>query len=107
VGVRHGATGPGRAFEGGDGLLAVGQVIQRLPRVARRVAAGSPHQGMGPAVAHLELEQLRHRAPGAPSAPGAAARGRTGLAAEVRWAADVGAEAVDVKLVEYPSGGGA
>ena len=28
--------------------------------------------------------------------------GRAGLAAEVEWAADVGAEAVDVKLVEHP-----
>jgi hypothetical protein len=49
-----------RALEGGNGFLAVGQVFQRLPRVTRRVAAGPPHPDVGPAVAHLELEQLRH-----------------------------------------------
>jgi hypothetical protein len=37
------AGGSGEGGEGGDGLLAVGQVLQRLPRVARRVAAGPPH----------------------------------------------------------------
>ena len=46
---RAGKRAAGRLLEGGDGL-AVGQVVQACPA----------HQHVGPAVAHLELEQLVH-----------------------------------------------
>jgi hypothetical protein len=91
----------------GDGLLAVGQILQRLPCVAQRIAASPPHQDVGPAVAHFKIERLRHlmlrragRANDSPRPEG----GRAGLATEAaacrHWAADVGPEAVDVNLVE-------
>jgi hypothetical protein len=38
----------------------VGQVVQRLPCVARCVAARPSHQHVGQAVTHLEPEQPRH-----------------------------------------------
>ena len=69
----RGRSGPGRGRESGtgkraadgllegcDGLLAVGQVVERLPRIPRRVAARPADQDIGPAIAHLELEQLLH-----------------------------------------------
>ena len=50
----------GRVLKGGDGFLVVGQVVERLPHVARRIKACPAYQHVGPAVAHLELEKLLH-----------------------------------------------
>ena len=54
------AAGRVSELEGGDGCLrvAVGQVVELLSRIARRVKACPEHQHIGPAVAHLELVQL-------------------------------------------------
>jgi hypothetical protein len=60
AGREEGAVG--RAFEGGDGLLAVGQiqVLQLLPSVtARRVVAGPcgpQQQDVGQALEYLEID---------------------------------------------------
>jgi hypothetical protein len=63
-GARKGVSTGSCLLEGSDRLLAVGQVVQRLPgpRVAQRVAASPFHQHVGPAITHLEpaREQLRH-----------------------------------------------
>ena len=60
------AAGVGRALRplllvggyGRAGSVAVGQVVERLPRVARRVKAYPAHQHVGPDIMHLELEQV-------------------------------------------------
>ena len=43
-----GQRSAGRLFEGGNRGLAVGQVVERLPRVARRVEARPAHQHVRP-----------------------------------------------------------
>ena len=53
-----GATGC--LLEGSNGVLAVGQVVKRLPRVARRVQACPAHKHVLPAIEQFELEQLLH-----------------------------------------------
>ena len=67
--VERAACGP---LEGGNGLLTVAQVVERLPRVARLVRIvprpAHWHQHLGPAPPHLELEFKRAQAP-APPAP--------------------------------------
>ena len=56
----------GSLLEGRSGILAFGQVVERLPRVARRVQACPVHQYIRQAIDdHLELE---HRLPQAGSA---------------------------------------
>jgi hypothetical protein len=63
---QHEPVGQGRGgelptsglLEGDDGLLAVGEVVERLSRIARRVAARPADQHVRPAVAHLKLKQL-------------------------------------------------
>ena len=55
---RAGEGAPGRLLEGGNGGLrfAVGQVVERLPRVARSIKACPANQHVRPPVPHLELE---------------------------------------------------
>ena len=63
VSVGGGCAGRGGSnclLGGGDGILAVGQVVERLTRVARCVQACPAHQYVRPAVVHLELGQLLH-----------------------------------------------
>ncbi len=57
---RTGKAASGCLVEGGHGLLALGQLVERLPRVPRRVAARPAHQHVGPAVAQLEQQQPLH-----------------------------------------------
>ena len=70
---RTGERSDGRLLEGCDGGLIVGQVVERLLNLARRVETHPAHQQVEPAVAHLGLEQVlsasaRRRCFSAPSA---------------------------------------
>ena len=51
-------------LEGSNGVLAVAQVVEWLPNVARRVQACPAHKYVRPAIAHFRLEQLLHLALG-------------------------------------------
>ena len=69
---RSGKGATGRLLEGSNGVLAVGQVVKWLPRVARRVQAGPAHKYVRPAIRILNLAapapRARARRPGRPLA---------------------------------------
>ena len=77
-----------------DPLLAVGEVLGRLPRVGRRGVALLPHlahQVVGPAADRLAVEELRHHV--LPRLPRIGDRSRGGGPARPN---EVGLEQVDV-----------
>jgi len=94
-----GKDAPGGPLEGGDRLGAIGEVVQRLPCVAGRVAARPAHQDVGPAVAHLQTQQLLHLVL-LPTVRTEDRRWWTGVTTQVVWAAEVGPKALDIELRE-------
>jgi hypothetical protein len=106
---RGAARGRVRPVARSKAVMASSQLVRfsscshMSPEASRR--DGPPHQDVGPAVAHLELEQLRQLEL-LRSIRANDRGGRVGLDTEVGRTADVGAESVDVKLVEHPPGGG-
>ena len=60
VAARSGKGATIRLLEGSNGVLAVGQLVERLPRVALRVQACPAHKYVRQATAHFKLEQLLH-----------------------------------------------
>ena len=106
---RRAREGPaGSLLEGGDGLRAVSQVVQRLPRVAGgvRVAASPADQNVGSAVAHLELEKFLHLVLQLPVGPNHGWGGNENVLTKVLGATKVRSEAFNVELrAGAPRGG--
>jgi hypothetical protein len=82
-------------------LLALGEVLHRLPRVARGVLAGPPDEAVGRAVVHAEAQDFLHLA---------LLVARKGVNAWGRFWRSVRSlpkppQPVDVELVHYLPGG--
>ena len=82
--------------------LAVGQVVERLPRVARRIHACPAHKYVRPVIVNFKLEQLLHLVLGhAVRASRLRWWASIQVAAEAVRSSEVLAQAFDVELGEY------
>ena len=107
-GIGGGApAAPASGSGGGCGLGRERPAVGQVTRVTCRVQACPAHQHAGPAVAHLELEQLLHLVLGhAVCAKNRWRRAHIRVADEAGGTAEVGAQALDVELGEDAPRGG-
>ena len=98
---RSGKGATGRLLEGSNCVLAAGQVVERLTRVARCVQACPAHKYVRPTIAHFKLEQLLLLVLGHAVRAGRW-RWWAGIrvAAEAVRSSEVGAQAFDFELGE-------